>query len=96
MGAREMTAPVDIVGLVLAGGQSRRMGGADKALTMLGGQTLLERAIARARPQVSELLVNANGDPSRFERFGIPVIADRMTGFLGPLAGILTGLARWS
>ena len=68
------------------------MGGADKALSMLRGQTLLQRAIARARPQVDELLINANGDVNRFTRFGIPVIADYVEGFLGPLAGILTGL----
>jgi len=68
------------------------MGGADKALLKLGGQTLLERALRRARPQVDELLINANGDPSRFAAYGREIIPDRIGGFLGPLAGILAGL----
>ena len=80
------------IGLILAGGQARRMGGVDKAFIEVGGKPLLEHAIARARPQVSDLLISANGDPSRFARFGFPVLADRVQGFLGPLAGILTGL----
>jgi molybdopterin-guanine dinucleotide biosynthesis protein A len=67
------------------------MGGADKAFLKLGGQTLIERAIARARPQVSELFINASGDPARFAPLGCDVIADRIGGFLGPLAGILSG-----
>jgi molybdenum cofactor guanylyltransferase len=81
-----------IVGLLLAGGQSRRMGGGDKALRLLGGQTLLDRVIDRARPQVDALVLNANGDPSRFARFGLPVVADSVADFAGPLAGILAGL----
>jgi molybdopterin-guanine dinucleotide biosynthesis protein A len=68
------------------------MGGADKAFLKLGGETLIERAIARAAPQVNELVINANGDLSRFMEFGLPVIEDRVGGFLGPLAGILSGL----
>ena len=68
------------------------MGGADKAFLKLGGETLIARTIARAKPQVGELLINANGDPSRFADFGLPVIADSIGGFLGPLAGILSGL----
>jgi molybdopterin-guanine dinucleotide biosynthesis protein A len=84
--------PNNIVGVILAGGQARRMGGADKALVMLGGETLLARAIARAKPQVGELLINANGDPARFADKNLPVIADSIGGFLGPLAGVLTGL----
>jgi molybdopterin-guanine dinucleotide biosynthesis protein A len=82
----------NIIGLILAGGQARRMGGVDKALLMLRGQTLIERAVAGAKPQVSELIINANGDVSRFARLGVPVISDRIQGFLGPLAGILAGL----
>jgi len=77
--------------LVLAGGQARRMGGADKAFLKLGGETLIERAIARARPQVDELIINANGDVKRFDALGCEVIPDRIGGFLGPLAGILSG-----
>jgi molybdopterin-guanine dinucleotide biosynthesis protein A len=83
---------VNIIGLLLAGGQSRRMGGGDKALRMLGGLSLLERVIERLRPQVDMLVLNANGDPSRFVRFGLPVVADSVPGFAGPLAGVLAGL----
>jgi molybdopterin-guanine dinucleotide biosynthesis protein A len=83
---------VKVVGLLLAGGQSRRMGGGDKALRMLGGTTLLERVIERLRPQVDALLLNANGDPSRFARFALPVVPDSIPGFAGPLAGVLAGL----
>ena len=67
------------------------MGGADKAFLKLGGETLIERAIARARPQVDELIINANGDLKRFDALGCEVIPDRIGGFLGPLAGILSG-----
>ena len=81
-----------IVGLLLAGGQSRRMGGGDKALRLLGQQTLLDRVIDRVRPQVARLVLNANGDPTRFARFNLPVVADSIEGFAGPLAGILAGL----
>jgi molybdopterin-guanine dinucleotide biosynthesis protein A len=84
--------PSDVVGLVLAGGQSRRMGGGDKCLRELRGQTLLARIIGRARGQVGRLVLNANGDPARFAGYGVPVVADAIPGFAGPLAGILTGL----
>src|SRR5258707_15404873 len=83
---------VNIVGLLLAGGQSRRMGGGDKALRLLGGRSLLERVIERLRPQVAALVLNANGDPTRFAGFGLPVAADSIADFAGPLAGILAGL----
>jgi molybdenum cofactor guanylyltransferase len=83
---------VKVVGLLLAGGQSRRMGGGDKALRVLGGVTLLERVLERLRPQVDALLLNANGDPSRFARFALPVVPDSIPGFAGPLAGVLAGL----
>ncbi|NNK79701.1 MAG: molybdenum cofactor guanylyltransferase MobA [Litoreibacter sp.] len=79
-------------GVILAGGQSRRMGGGDKGLQMLGGQSLLSRVVARLEPQVSEIALNANGDPARFDAFGLPVIADSVEGFAGPLAGVLAGL----
>jgi molybdopterin-guanine dinucleotide biosynthesis protein A len=68
------------------------MGGGDKALRPLGGRLLLERVIERIRPQVAELILNANGDPDRFARFGLPVVADTVPDFAGPLAGILAGL----
>jgi len=76
-------------GLVLAGGLSRRMGGGDKCLRAFGGATILDRIVARLRPQVSSIAINANGDA------GLPVLADTVEGFAGPLAGILAGL-RWA
>jgi molybdenum cofactor guanylyltransferase len=82
----------DVVGVLLAGGQARRMGGGDKCLRRLGDRTILEHVIARARPQVAALMLNANGDPARFARFGLPVAADVVEGFAGPLAGVLTGM----
>lgn len=82
-----------IIGVLLAGGRSSRMGGAgDKCLSLLGGQTLLARAIARAQAQVRELILNANGDAARFAPYGLPVIPDTIEGFAGPLAGILSAL----
>src|SRR4030088_2041666 len=83
---------VNIVGLLLAGGLSRRMGGGEKDLRLLGGRSLLERVIERLRPQVAALVLNANGDPTRFAGFGLPVVADSIADFAGPLAGILAGL----
>ncbi|HEX5077863.1 MAG TPA: molybdenum cofactor guanylyltransferase MobA [Geminicoccaceae bacterium] len=81
-----------VVGVLLAGGQARRMGGGDKSLRRLGARTILEHVIERARPQVAALVLNANGDPARFARFGLPVAADVVEGFAGPLAGVLTGM----
>jgi molybdopterin-guanine dinucleotide biosynthesis protein A len=80
-----------VIGLILAGGQARRMDGADKAFLKLAGEPLIARAITRARPQAGELIINANGDLKRFEGLGCEIIADRIGGFLGPLAGILSG-----
>jgi molybdopterin-guanine dinucleotide biosynthesis protein A len=79
-------------GVVLAGGLSRRMGGGDKCLRRLAGRPILAHVIARTRPQVGPLVLNANGDPARFAGFGLPVAPDVVDGFPGPLAGILTGL----
>lgn len=84
-----------IVGCVLAGGLSRRMGGGDKALKQLGGKPMLAHVIERLRPQVSSMVLNANGDPARFEQFGLSVTPDPIEGFAGPLAGVLAGL-RWA
>ncbi len=81
-----------IVGVILAGGLSRRMGGGDKSLRLLGDRTLLEHVIDRMRPQVADLVINANGDPARFARFGLPVVADPVPDYAGPLAGVLAGL----
>ncbi len=83
---------MSVAGVVLAGGLSRRMGGGDKALKLLAGKTILERVIARALPQVTALVLNANGDAARFARYGLPVVADSVGGFSGPLAGVLAGL----
>ncbi|MEM7439983.1 MAG: molybdenum cofactor guanylyltransferase MobA [Pseudomonadota bacterium] len=79
-------------GVILAGGQATRMGGGDKGMLTLGGRTLLDRVIERIEPQVGGLVINANGDAHRFADFGLPVIADNIEGFPGPLAGVLAGL----
>ena len=81
-----------VVGIILAGGLARRMGGGDKCLLPLAGKTLLQRTIERAQPQVSQLLLNANGSSLRFARTRLPVLADVFPHNLGPLAGIHTGL----
>ena len=80
------------LGLLLAGGLARRMGGGDKPLRTIAGQTILAHVIARLRPQCEALLINANGDPARFGDYGLPVVADSVPDFAGPLAGILAGL----
>ena len=82
----------DIAGIILAGGLSRRMGGGDKTLLALGGRPLLDHVVARLSPQVGSLVLSANGDPARFEAVGLPILADTVEGYAGPLAGILTGL----
>ncbi len=84
-----------IAGLVLAGGQSRRMGGEDKALMRIHGRTLSALVVERLKPQVGALAVNSNGDPREFDDLKLPVIADTLDGHLGPLAGVLTGM-RWA
>jgi molybdenum cofactor guanylyltransferase len=84
-----------IAGVVLAGGLSRRMGGGDKGLLDLHGQSMLAHVIAAFAPQVVRLALNANGDPARFAGFGLPVVPDTVEGFAGPLAGVLAGL-RWA
>jgi molybdenum cofactor guanylyltransferase len=82
----------ETLGLVLAGGLARRMGGGDKPRTSIGGATILSRVLERMAPQCSRLILNANGDPARFADTGLPVIADDVPDFAGPLAGILAGL----
>ncbi len=84
-----------IAGVLLAGGQSRRLGGGDKSLRLLAGKPLIQHAIERLAPQVSAMAINANGDPQRFAGFGLPVVADPVGDFPGPLAGILAGM-RWA
>src|SRR5262245_53984483 len=81
-----------ITGIILAGGLSRRMGGGDKGLLELADKPMLAHVIGRLTPQVDAIAINANGDPARFARFGLPVVADTIEGFVGPLAGVLAGL----
>src|SRR5436190_19983604 len=85
-------SPVRLVGVVLAGGLARRMGGGDKARLWIGGRTILERVLERLKPQCAALILNANGDPSRFADTGLAVVADSVPDFAGPLAGILAAL----
>ncbi|MBC7906611.1 MAG: molybdenum cofactor guanylyltransferase MobA [Rhodospirillaceae bacterium] len=82
----------NISGVILAGGLARRMGGGDKPLITVDGQTLLERTMERLAPQVGKLLLNANGDPARFAAYGLDIRADVIDGYGGPLVGILTAL----
>jgi len=80
------------LGLVLAGGLARRMGGGDKARIAIGGVTILQRVLACLKPQCTRIVINANGDPARFADTKLPVVADSVPDFAGPLAGILAGL----
>ncbi len=81
-----------IAGVLLAGGQARRMGGGDKCLRPLAGRPILSYVLERVRPQVGPLLLNAHGDALRFAEFDLPVATDVVEGHAGPLAGILTGM----
>lgn len=81
-----------ILCVVLAGGLGRRMGGGDKPMRQIGGRAILDHVVERLAPQCDGLLLNANGDPARFARFGLPVVADTVAGHPGPLAGILAAL----
>src|SRR4051812_46584242 len=93
-GAATMTANEgakgQVVGLLLAGGLARRMGGGDKTVRLLGGRPILDHILDRVRPQVGALVLNANGDPARFAGYGLPVVPDVMPDYAGPLAGVLT------
>ena len=81
-----------VCGIILAGGLARRMGGGDKPLKEIAGKPILTHVIERLQPQCAALVLNANGDPARFASFGLPVVADDVPDFAGPLAGILAGL----
>ena len=83
---------IDTLGVILAGGLARRMGGGDKAMRSIAGRTILQRVIDRVGPQCSGLILNANGDPARFDAYGLTVVPDDVQGFAGPLAGILAAL----
>ncbi|GIQ78189.1 molybdenum cofactor guanylyltransferase MobA [Bradyrhizobium sp. RD5-C2] len=82
----------NIPGVLLAGGLARRMGGGDKPMRKIAGRTILQRVIDRLTPQCGGLIINANGDPARFAAFGLPVVADDVADYPGPLAGILAAL----
>jgi molybdopterin-guanine dinucleotide biosynthesis protein A len=84
--------PATTIGVVLAGGLARRMGGGDKPMRSIGGRTILDHVIGRLEPQCEGLVLNANGDPARFARFALPVIPDTVGDYPGPLAGVLAGL----
>jgi molybdenum cofactor guanylyltransferase len=87
--AKNFTLPAAIV---LAGGRSSRMGGGDKSLLALGGRPLLSHVLDRLSRQAGKIAISANGDPSRFAQFGLPVLPDTIEGYLGPLAGLLAGM----
>jgi len=90
--SEDPSARSDIVGLLLAGGLARRVGDGDKCLRHLAGRPILAHILERLRPQTKYLVLNANGDPGRFAPFDLPVVADSVVGFAGPLAGVLAGL----
>ncbi|MFN4275280.1 MAG: molybdenum cofactor guanylyltransferase MobA [Ferrovibrio sp.] len=82
-----------VLGVVLAGGLARRMGGGDKSLQMLSGRPILDHILNRFSPQVDSVILNANGDAARFARWNLPVAGDAIPDYAGPLAGVLAGLA---
>ena len=84
----------EITGIVLAGGQGRRMGGVDKGWVELEGRPMIAHVLARLAPQVADVLINANQNLERYAGFGLPVVPDAVGGFAGPLAGLHAGMAR--
>ena len=84
--------PAQITGLILAGGEGRRMGGQDKGLLLLDDRPLAAHALQRLAPQVSQVMISANRHAEAYAALGVPVLPDSLPGFLGPLAGLLTGL----
>lgn len=87
-----MSGHPDTLGIVLAGGLSRRMGGGDKGFGLVAGRPILQHVAERLRPQCAGVVLNANGDPGRFAGLELPVVADTAAGFPGPLAGVLAGM----
>ena len=87
-----MTDNAATLGVILAGGHARRMGGGDKTMRTIAGRPILNHVIERLEPQCARLILNANGDPARFAAFGLPVIADDVPDFAGPMAGVLAAL----
>jgi len=86
--------PADITGIVLAGGQGRRMGGVDKGWVELDGRPMITHVLERFAPQVGDVLINANQNLDRYAKFGLPVVPDAVGGFAGPLAGLHAGMTR--
>lgn len=82
----------DLPAVILAGGQATRMGGGDKCLRRVGADRLIDIVLARLAPQVGPIVLNANGNPDRFDALGLPVVPDSLSGFAGPLAGVLAGM----
>jgi len=87
-----MTEPLATLGVILAGGLARRMGGGDKTMRAIAGRPILDHVIERLAPQCASLILNANGDPARFGAWGLPVVPDDVPDFAGPLAGVLAAL----
>ena len=87
-----MTEPLATLGVILAGGLARRMGGGDKTMRAIAGRPILDHVIERLAPQCTSLILNANGDPARFGAWGLPVVPDDVPDFAGPLAGVLAAL----
>ena len=87
-----MTEQGQIAGVILAGGRATRMGGGDKGLKAVAGRRLIDHVIDRLTPQVQAMAINANGDPARWAEFGLPVLADSLPEYPGPLAGVLAGM----
>jgi len=87
-----MISADQILGVVLAGGLGRRMGGGDKPMTDLNGRSILDHVLERAMPQCGAMILNANGDPGRFSQMDLPVVPDGVDGFVGPLAGVLAAM----
>ena len=87
-----MTEQAATLGVILAGGLARRMGGGDKTMRAIAGRPILDHVIERLAPQCASLILNANGDPARFDAWGLPVVPDDVPDFAGPLAGVLAAL----
>ncbi|ABO25552.1 molybdenum cofactor guanylyltransferase MobA [Shewanella loihica] len=87
-----MSPQIDAV--ILAGGMARRMGGNDKGLVELNDQPMIKHAIDRIKPQVKQILINANRNQNRYAEFGYPVLSDEDSGYLGPLAGMITAMGQ--
>lgn len=87
-----MNIKSDVTGVILAGGQARRMGGQDKGLVMLDGKPMVEIIIDVFKPQTAKLLINANRNHDRYSQYGLELVADELSGYCGPLAGMASAL----